>query len=116
MASVAFKFGKRAVAVRVALVVSSALFLTACQTDGAGPVATDAPKAGSAGADIDASTTQATRPQPHAEPMTRSRAARECWMRTERGAAREDLDKRADVVNRCIEEKMKAAGTAAPKT
>jgi len=37
-------------------------------------------------------------------------------MRTERGAAREDLDKRADVVNRCIEEKMKAAGTAAPKT
>ena len=48
--------------------------------------------------------------------MTRSRAARECWMRTEKGNTREDLDKRADLVNKCIDEKMKAASTPASKT
>ena len=35
-------------------------------------------------------------------------------MRTEKGSAHEDLDKRADLVNKCIDEKMKAAGTPAP--
>jgi hypothetical protein len=37
-------------------------------------------------------------------------------MRTEKGSAHENLDKRADVVNKCIEEKMRAAGTPAPKS
>jgi hypothetical protein len=31
-------------------------------------------------------------------------------MRTEKTSARENLDKRAEVVNKCIDEKMKAAG------
>jgi hypothetical protein len=60
--------------------------------------------------------TQAKPSEPGTEPMTRSRAARECWMRTEKGNTREDLDKRADLVNKCIDEKMKAASTPAPKT
>jgi len=50
------------------------------------------------------------------EPMTRARAARECWMRTEKANPHQDLDKRADVVNKCIDDKLKAAGSAAPKT
>jgi hypothetical protein len=37
-------------------------------------------------------------------------------MRTEKASAHDNLDKRADLVNRCIEEKMKAAGAAPPKT
>ena len=51
-------------------------------------------------------------PQP---PMTRSRAASECWMATEKGRADMDLDKRADVVTKCIAQKMKAPKPA-PKT
>jgi hypothetical protein len=47
--------------------------------------------------------------------MTRSRAARECWMRTEKASAHEDLDRRADLVNKCIDQKMNAAGVPAPK-
>ncbi len=46
-------------------------------------------------------------------PMTRSRAATECWMKTEKGSAGVHIDKRADIVTKCIDEKMKAA---APKT
>jgi hypothetical protein len=46
--------------------------------------------------------------------MTRSRAASDCWMNTEKGSAAANLDKRADVVTKCIDDKMKAA-QAAPK-
>jgi hypothetical protein len=46
--------------------------------------------------------------------MTRARAARECWMRTEKANPHQDIDKRADVVNKCIEDKLK--GVAPPKT
>ena len=57
--------------------------------------------------------------KPPDPPMTRSRAASECWMKTEKGSASVDLDKRADLVNKCIDEKMKAdekakAAPAAP--
>jgi hypothetical protein len=31
-------------------------------------------------------------------------------MRTEKTSARENLDKRADLVNKCIEDKMRSAG------
>ena len=50
--------------------------------------------------------------------MTRSRAASECWMKTEKGSAAANLDKRADVVNKCIDDKMKSvdAKKDAPKT
>ena len=106
---------------RLALVVSCALAVAACETDGTGTLAAGAPKAEVAAGkpDAEAPKTQAAKPaEPavEAEPMTQSRAARECWMRTEKSNAREDLDKRADVVNKCIDEKMKAAGASVPKT
>ncbi len=37
-------------------------------------------------------------------------------MKTEKTSAHSDLDKRADLVNKCIDEKMKAGGAPAPKT
>jgi len=106
---------------RLALFVSCALALAACETDGTGPTAADAPKAevASPKPDTAAPKTQAAKPaEPaaDAEPMTRARAARECWMRTEKSNPREDLDKRADLVNKCIDEKMKAAATPPPKS
>jgi hypothetical protein len=48
-------------------------------------------------------------PQP---PMTHQQAAEECWMGTEKADARMNLDKRADLVDRCIEQKMKGAPPA----
>jgi hypothetical protein len=45
--------------------------------------------------------------------MTHSEAAMECWMGTEKTDARMNLDKRADIVDRCIKDKMSKA--AAPK-
>lgn len=44
-------------------------------------------------------------------PMTHARAAEICWMSTEKGAGSMNLDKRADVVDKCIEDKMKGAPT-----
>lgn len=72
--------------------IVAALALAGCETTGTGaaPVAKSEP------------------------PMTHSRAATECWMATEKGHS-ENLDKRADIVDKCIEQKMKAA-PAAPKT
>ena len=55
---------------------------------------------------------QAAAAPPVQPPMTRSRAASECWMATEKGRADMDLDKRADVVNKCIDQKMKRAKAA----
>ncbi|HZP69520.1 MAG TPA: hypothetical protein VFB29_06200 [Pseudolabrys sp.] len=104
-------------------VLAAALALAACQTDGTWPLAAGTPKAEAvsvaAAAKPDQPVTQAAKPaEPaeEAEPMTRARAARECWMRTEKGNPHEDLDKRADAVNKCIEERLKAAGAAAPKS
>lgn len=107
-------------------ILTAALALAACQTDGAGPAAADAPKAQAASVGLepgaakpDTPPTQPARPAVAAddgEPMTRARAARECWMRTEKANPHQDLDKRADVVNKCIDDKLKAAGAAAPKT
>ena len=99
----------------------AAVSLAACQTDSGSPTASDAPKAEvtSAKPDAAASKPQAAKPaEPaeEAEPMTRTRAARECWMKTEKGSAHENIDKRADMVNKCIEDKMKAASAPAPKT
>jgi hypothetical protein len=81
----------------LALLMLAAVALAGCETTGLGP----APAAQAAKA-----------PEP---PMTHTRAARECWMGTEKGYADMPLDKRADVVDKCIEQKMKAAQTA-PKT
>jgi len=81
-------------------VVIAAGLLAGCETDGSGP------------GPFAALTAPAKPPEP---PMTRSRAATECWMSTEKGSAGVNLDKRADTVTKCIDEKMKAAA-AAPKT
>ena len=106
-------------------VLTVALALAACETDNTGPSAADAPKAQAASAKPeptakpDTPPTQTARPGAAAddpEPMTRARAARECWMRTEKANPHQDLDKRADIVNKCIDDKLKAAGSAAPKT
>ncbi len=71
-----------------------ALALAGCETTGTGPGP------------------MAATPKP---PMTHSQAAEECWMGTEKSDAHMDLDKRADVVDRCIKDKMKGAG-APPRT
>jgi hypothetical protein len=82
------------IAFSTTLVMLAALALAGCETIGTGaaPVA-------------------AKPPEP---PMTHARAATECWMATEKGHSA-DLDKRADTVNKCIDQKMKTA-PAAPKT
>ena len=77
---------------RVLLLVAAAAALAGCETTGTG-----------------APTQTATVPEP---PMTHTRAAEQCWMSTEKGAAGMSLDKRADIVTKCIDDKMKAA----PKT
>jgi hypothetical protein len=104
-------------------VLTAALALAACETDGTGQAAADAPKAQaasprpeSAAAKPETPSAQTARPAAadDGEPMTRARAARECWMRTEKANPHQDIDKRADVVNKCIEDKLK--GVAPPKT
>jgi hypothetical protein len=42
-----------------------------------------------------------------AAPMTHQEASLQCWMSTEKEASRMTLDKRADLVDACIERKMK---------
>ena len=107
-------------------VLALALTLAACETDGTGPSAADAPKAQTAStapqpaaAKPETGPAQTARPAAPAddpEPMTHARAARECWMRTEKANPHQDLDKRADIVNRCIDDKLRAAGVTSPKT
>jgi hypothetical protein len=69
-------------------VLGSGLALAACESTGSGAPAV------------------AAAPQ---KPMTHSEAAMECWMGTEKSDGRMNLDKRADIVDRCIEQKMKGA-------
>jgi hypothetical protein len=69
-------------ACRLAVLCASAAALAACTTDGKGQVSLLAP------------------------PMTHQRASAECWMQTEKTMQNVNLDKRVDVVNRCIEDKM----------
>jgi hypothetical protein len=96
---------------RFVVLVAAAALLSGCQTDGdgSGPFASlSAP----------AKPAEAAKPAepPKAEPpMTKSKAAMECWMKTDKNSAGADLDKRADIVNKCIADKMKAVA-AAPKT
>lgn len=76
--------------IRLATLGAIAVALAGCETTGAsapGPVAA----------------------APAAPPMTHSEAAMECWMGTEKTDARMNLDKRADIVDRCIKDKMSKA-------
>ena len=78
---------------RLALLIAAAALLAGCETTGS-------PKPEAA--------------KPPEPPMTRSRAAADCWMSTEKGSAAANLDKRADLVTKCIDDKMKAAAAAPP--
>jgi hypothetical protein len=90
-----------------ALLVASAALLSGCETSGAPP---------SPLTELANYTAKKDAPEKPAEPkMTRARAATECWMKTEKGHADANLDKRADIVTKCIDDKLKAA-QAAPKT
>ena len=83
------------VSLRLLLVVLAAAGLSACETTGLGTM-TEAAK-------------------PAEPPMTRRLAAEQCWMAAEKAHAALSLDKRADIVNKCIEQKMKtASGNAEP--
>ncbi len=75
---------------RLLPVMLAAAALAGCETTGPGVVPTAA----------------ATPAQP---PMTHTKAAEICWMATEKGHQDMDLDKRVDVVDKCIDEKMKGA-------
>ncbi len=88
----------------VMVLAAMAGVLAGCETDGStpGPVAS-------------MSSGKPAEPEKPAEPpMTRSQAASECWMATEKGPLRTNLDKRADAVDKCIADKLKSAA-AAPK-
>jgi len=113
MQSVVVKF-RNLFAARAVLFAACALVLAGCETDATSPTAEDAPRAVTS-ARPDAPRTQGA-PVANSAPMTHSRAARECWMRTEKGSAHENLDKRAELVNKCIDEKLKAAGVASPRS
>ena len=78
-----------------AALMLGAMLLAGCETTGPGA----GPAASAQVAD-----------KPAEPPMTHARAAELCWMSTEKGAASQNLDKRADLVNKCIDEKMKSAG------
>jgi hypothetical protein len=83
------------VSLRLLLLVLAAAGLSACETTGLG------------------TTTEAAKPAE--PPMTRRLAAEQCWMAAEKAHAALPLDKRADIVNKCIEQKLKAAsGNAEP--
>jgi hypothetical protein len=84
----------------LALIVAAAGLLAGCETDGNTP----GPFAALTGPSKPA--------EPAEPPMTRSRAASECWMGTEKGSAKANLDKRADIVDKCIDDKLNKVATA----
>ena len=71
-----------------ALLLAAGAALAGCETTGTGVA--------------QASVTPAAAP----EPMSHTDAAEYCWMATEHGHADLPLDKRADIVEQCIKEKM----------
>jgi hypothetical protein len=43
------------------------------------------------------------------QPLTQSKAAEQCWMETEHGDKSLPLDKRAKIVDKCVNDKMSGA-------
>lgn len=84
-------------------VLIAAGLLAGCETDAPGPLAA-----------LSSPAKPAEPAKPPEPPMTRRRAAEQCWMSTEKGRGDANLDKRADQVTKCIDDKMK--NVAAPKT
>ena len=82
-----------------ALLLACSPALTACQTDAPG-----GPSAQAA-------------PQEAPKPLTHQEAALQCWMSVEKTHQTMALDQRADVVTKCINDKMNGAKqpAAAPK-
>ena len=108
----------------LALALMAGALRAGCETDGTGPGSPGAPTAQNAQAPkppepdrqaVAAKPAEPAKPEPKAEPMTRARAAAECWMKTEKGSASVNIDTRADIVTKCIADKMKSAKVA-PKT
>ncbi len=62
-------------------------------------------------ADCTTNRTDAPPAEPAPQALTESKAAEECWMETEHGAKSLPLDKRSKVVDKCVKDKMNAAGT-----
>jgi len=87
----------------IALLFAAAL--AGCQTAGEGP------RAGSPESRQAVQEAQAPQPAPE-PPLTRARAAEQCWMATEKGHASASVDRRADIVTKCIEDKLKASPPA----
>ena len=73
------------------LLLACSPLLAACQTDAP---ATPTAQAG---------------PQEAPLPLTRQEAAAQCWMSVEKTHKNTGLDQRADIVTKCINDKMKAA-------
>ncbi|MDO9411219.1 MAG: hypothetical protein Q7T81_01410 [Pseudolabrys sp.] len=98
----------RKTGVAALLLVTSGL-LTGCQTGGSpsNPIS----ELAAYNAKKDEAKTAAKPAEP---PMTRSRAAMECWTKVEKSNAGSNIDKRADIVNKCIDDKLKVA--EAPKS
>ena len=91
----------------ILVLLGIAALLSGCETDGStpGPLAS-----------LSATTGKKDEPPKVAapDPITHTQAAEECWMATEKGHAGASLDQRADIVDKCIAEKMKTA-EAPPK-
>ena len=101
--------------IRFVLLLAAGAMLSGCQTDSnsPGPFASQSSMSDKPSEQVEAAKpAEPTKPEP---PMTKSRAATECWMKTEKNSAGADIDKRADIVTKCIADKMKAVA-AAPKT
>jgi hypothetical protein len=82
------------------LLLALSPLLAACQTDApASPSAQAAP---------------AQEAPEAAPPLTRQEAAAQCWMSVEKTHKNTGLDQRADIVTKCINDKMKAAEQPAP--
>ena len=94
----------------LALLTIAGGLLAGCQTDGA-PSNPLTELAAATGKKDDAAKPAAKPAEP---PMTRSQAAMDCWMQTEKGSASANLDKRADIVSKCIDDKLKKV--EAPKS
>lgn len=78
------------------LLVFAGLTLAACETTGS--THSEMPLAAAAKPD---------------KPPTHAEVAATCWMSVEKGYKDASLDKRADFVTKCIDQKMKAAGQPA---
>jgi hypothetical protein len=89
------------------------LALAGCVTDGA-QAPGDARAAAPAAASASASAAKPDKPEPPKKkewwqegPVTRERVSAMCWMKYEQGRKDLPIDKRADLVNKCVDDTLK---------